>query len=249
MDCLTCRQLTKRFGGLVALDSIELEVASPNLVAVIGPNGAGKTTLIDIVTGLQKPDLGQCLWQGTDLTKVPSYRIARLGVSRSFQQLRLVWNVSVFENVLSSFPLYWGEALASSIRLWGMSSTENERRSQAAYLLSLVGLADCQSRLAAELSYGDQKLLSVACLIATGASLLLLDEPFAGVYGPSRVVMMKILRELRSRGKLVMFVEHDLSVVREVSEYVIALSAGSIISQGSTAVALSSAEVSEAYFG
>ena len=243
---IRCEGLRKSFDGVGALRDICLQLPPKGIVAIIGPNGAGKTTLLNILTGFLRPDSGHCFVGQHDTTRLSPYRVARLGITRTFQDLRLITQVSVLENVLLAQPRQRGEHLLASLLRFGVAE-EASNREEALRLLRFVGLQPMACEMAGELSYGQQKLLTVACCLATEASVLLLDEPVAGVHPAMVSNILDLLRQLRKNGKLIVFIEHDISAVRQVADLVIVMDEGKIIAQGLPAEVLERREIMEAY--
>lgn len=247
METLRCERLRKTFDGSRALDGISLEFPSSGITAIIGPNGAGKTTLLNVVTGFIRPDGGRCFLGCRDTTGLPPHCIARLGVARTFQDLRLLLQVPVLDNVLVACPNQRGERFLPALLRFGVAAEEARNVREAMRLLRFVGLQDETSELAGELSYGQQKLLTLACCLATRARILLLDEPVAGVHPEIVARILGLLRELRDAGKLIVFIEHDISAVRQVADSVIVLGQGRVIAQGAPGEVLERPEIIEAY--
>lgn len=179
---LRCEGLTKAFDGIRALADVNLQFPSSGIVAIIGPNGAGKTTLLNVLTGFLRPDAGRCFFSERETTHFPPHRIAQLGIARTFQDLRLILQVPTLENVLLARPRQRGERLLVALLRFGGAAEETRDYDEAIRLLGFVGLEEKTTELAGELSYGQQKLLTLACCLATAARILLLDEPVAGVH-------------------------------------------------------------------
>ena len=182
MDTIRCDRLCKSFDGIRAVADLTLELPETGVVAIIGPNGAGKTTLLNLLTGFLRPDSGRCLLGGREITQLAPHRIARLGVGRTFQDLRLIEQVPGLENVMLARPNQRGEGLLAALLRFGVAKEEAANREEAMRLLRFVGLADKAAELAGELSYGEQKLLTIACCLATEARILFFDEPVTGVH-------------------------------------------------------------------
>jgi ABC-type branched-subunit amino acid transport system ATPase component len=246
MQGLRCERLGVAFGGVSALIDVDITLQPGRITAIIGPNGAGKTTLFNVLTGLLKPDSGRCYLGEREVTWLPPHRIARLGVARAFQELRLIQEMSVLDNVLLAAPPTRGETLYGALLGLG-AAEEMEHGAQAAQILRFVGLADQSSGAAGELSYGQQKLLSLACCVATGASILLLDEPIAGVHPKLAEEILTLLVELRGRGTTIVFVEHDLEAVRRFAEHIIVMDGGRTVAEGPPETVLNRPEVLGAY--
>lgn len=249
MPGLRCRNVCKSFDGVRALADLNLELHEGGITAIIGPNGAGKTTLLNVLTGFLRPDSGRCFLGDREITGLAPYEISRHGVARSFQELRLIRHVSVLENVLLARPGQSGEKLLSVFRFRRLADEERRHRDACFGLLETVGLAHKANRLAAELSYGEQKLLSLACCLATEAKVLLLDEPVAGLNPEARAAMLGLVQGLSREGSLVALVEHDLDAVQKVANSVIVMSGGRVIAEGAPSDVLAGREILEAYLG
>jgi len=247
MEILRCENLRKTFNGSQALTGLSLELPTSGITAIIGPNGAGKTTLLNILTGFIQPDDGRCFFGCREITRLPPHRIVRLGVGRTFQDLRLTLQVSVLENVLVACPNQRGERLLPALLRVGVAADDVRNQAEAIRLLRFVGLEQKGEELAGELSYGQQKLLTLVCCLATGAQILLLDEPVAGIHPEMAARLLDLLRELRDTGKLVVFVEHDIASVRQVADSVIVMDQGNVIAQGPPSEILDRPEIIEAY--
>jgi ABC-type branched-subunit amino acid transport system ATPase component len=244
---LRCENLSKSFDGTRALAEVSVTFQENGIVAVIGPNGAGKTTLLNVLTGFLAPQSGRFYLGERELTGLAPYRIARLGIARTFQDLRLISQVSVLENVLLARPNQKGERLLPALLQFGVAAEEKLNHAEAMRWLKFVGLADAAEQPAGELSYGQQKLLTLACCLATEAKILLLDEPVAGVHPEMIQKILGLLSELRGQGKLVVFIEHDIAAVRQIADRVIVMDEGKIIAQGKPAEVLERPEIIEAY--
>jgi len=237
----------KSFGGVSALIDINLRFSTSGIIAVIGPNGAGKTTLFNVMSGWQRPDSGRCSFAGRDVTRLAPFQVAQLGVARTFQDLRLIQEVSVLENVLLARPRQRGEILLWAIIGIGIAGDERRNRESAINNLIAVGLQDKIRLKAGELSYGEQKLLTLACCVASDAPTLLLDEPVAGVHPGMIQSISEILFRMKSAGKLVVLIEHNIDVIREVADQVIVMDAGRVIAVGPPRDVLDRPEILKAY--
>lgn len=247
MVAFRCVGITKTFDGVSALNDVSVEIPSSGITAIIGPNGAGKTTLLNILTGFLQPNAGRCFLDGREITHLAPHYIVGLGVARTFQDLRLVSQISVLDNVLLGRPHQRGENLVNAVLRYRVAQEEAQNQEEAMRLLQLVGLANEASRPAGELSYGQQKLLTLACCLATEARILFLDEPVAGVFPALASQILALLRQLRNEGKVVVFIEHDISAVRQAADHVIVMDEGKIIVQGRPADVLERPEIMEAY--
>jgi len=249
MTMLRCDALSKRFDGTQALVGVPARFPASGIIAVIGPNGAGKTTLINVLTGSLMADSGRCFLGDRDITRLRPHRVARLGLTRTFQDLRLIRQVSVLENVMLARPNQRGEKLWAALVRFGTSTEEACTREASLRTLELVGLRHKAGDLAGEISYGQQKLLALACCLATEPRVLLLDEPVAGVHPELVGRILELMRELRDGGRLIIFVEHDIAAVRQVADSVIVMDDGRIIAQGPPDQVLQRPEIMEAYVG
>lgn len=249
MQSFCCENLSKSFDGVHAVEGVSLDFPAAGIAAIIGPNGAGKTTLLNILTGFIRPNTGRCFLGDTDTTHMAPHCIARLGVARTFQDLRLISQVSVLENVMLARPHQRGERLLPALLRFGVAAEEKMNRERAMSLLEFVGLSEKTIELAGELSFGQQKLLTLACCLATEARLLLLDEPVAGVAPEMVARILDLLRQLRDDGKLIVFIEHDIEAVRQAADVVIVMDDGKVIAQGPTREVLERPEIMEAYLG
>lgn len=249
MNTLRCDRLRKSFSGVCALADIRLQFPQSGITAIVGPNGAGKTTLINIMTGFLRPDSGRCFLGEREITRLAPHRIARLGVARTFQDLRLIQQISVLENALLACPNQKGEHLIKALLRLDVRTVETKNRVKVEQILKFVGLEDNALGLARELSYGQQKLLTLTCCLATEARILILDEPIAGVHPVMAVRILDLLRQLREQGKQIIFIEHDLGAVRQLADQIIVMDAGKVIAQGQPGEILKQREILEAYLG
>ncbi len=218
------------------------------ILGLIGPNGAGKTTLFHVISGFLAPDSGRAVFRGTSLLGLPPYRIARAGIARTFQNLRLIRQLSVLDNVLLSFREQPGEKLGNVFFRWRKSRAhEAANREEAVSLLEEAGLAEKVNDPAEGLSYGQQKLLSLVCCLAAKADLLLLDEPVAGIAPEMIEKMLGIIRGLPAKGKSIILIEHNLDAVMQVCDRVVFMDAGAKVSEGTPEEVRNDPKVIEAY--
>jgi neutral amino acid transport system ATP-binding protein len=243
--------VTRRFGGLRALDGASFRVERSSITSLIGPNGAGKSTLFNIVTGFLRPDAGRVLFQGRSITGQPPHRIARAGLVRTFQAPRALARLSVLDNLLLAAPGHPGERLGRLFlphRSW--RRREQEARERAEELLRLVRLQAHAHDLAGTLSGGQRKLLDLARALMAEPCLLLLDEPLAGVSPALRAQLLEHMAEVRrQRGITVLLVEHDLEAVMRVSDRVIVMGEGRVIASGAPDEVRADPAVVDAYLG
>lgn len=244
------KDLTKHFGGLRALEEVSFKVREGSIVSVIGPNGAGKTTLFNCLTGLTRPTSGHIYLKDKEITGLPPHEIVRYGVARTFQNIRIFKEMTVLENVMVGEHIHIKTGLLSTImRGKGFRSKEQEAADLAMEYLGFVGLEDRANTAAFNLSYGDQKRLEIARALATKPSILLLDEPTAGMNPQETSAVMELILRLQKIGKTIILIEHDMKVVMGISEMIVVLDHGVKIAEGTPDVVRMDPLVIEAYLG
>jgi branched-chain amino acid transport system ATP-binding protein len=242
--------LDHRFGGLRALNTCSFTIAQGGITCLVGPNGAGKTTIFNVITGFLRPNEGTVTFRGRSLNGLKPQAIVHAGIARTFQNLRLFTDLSALDNVMVGLPRQSGEEpLAAIFRPLHAARAQARRREEARATLEHVGLADRAGDLVRNLSYGEQKLLTVARLLATGAELLLLDEPASGLSAGALEAVMALLRRLQSEGKTLLVVEHNTRVVQQIADDVLFLHQGHLMAQGTPAAIINDPALAEIYFG
>ncbi len=246
---LVADNVSRQFGGLTAVDVAHLEIPRGKITALIGPNGAGKTTLFNLLTGFDKPTTGTWTFEGKSLAGVASYKVARLGMIRTFQLTKSLSMLSVIENMRLGAQKQGGERfLTALIRpLW--RAAENRITEQAEELLKRFKLDAKRDDFAASLSGGQRKLLEMARALMAEPKLVMLDEPMAGVNPALTQSLLDHIKDLKSNGTTVLFVEHDMHMVRHISDWVVVMAEGRIVAEGPPAQVMKDQAVIDAYLG
>ena len=241
------------FGGLKAVQNLNLEIEKKQLYGLVGPNGAGKTTVFNMLTGVYLPTTGKFFLNGEDLTGKSQETINHKGIARTFQNIRLFNNMSVIRNVLvglHSRPEYKCNPFVSMLRLPAHFENEKRMRDKAKEFLRIVGLEDERNNLACNLPYGKQRKLEIARALATNPTLLLLDEPAAGMNPHETEELMSIIRKIRDDFDMtILLIEHDMKFVAGLCDKITVLNFGTVLAEGDTKTALNDPEVVKAYIG
>jgi branched-chain amino acid transport system ATP-binding protein len=247
---LRVEALTRRFGGVVAVDNVSFDVREGEIVGLIGPNGAGKTTVINLLTGLFKPSGGAITFGDARLDRLPAHRIARAGVARTYQNIRLFRGLSALDNVIVGTHGHTRAPFAARLVFApGVRREEEAARDRARTLLARVNLAGRAEARATSLPYGEQRRLEIARALAARPRLLLLDEPAAGMNPAEMDQLIALIRSLRDEGQTILLIEHNMQVVMGVCDRIVVLNFGRSIAEGSPAEISANKDVIAAYLG
>jgi branched-chain amino acid transport system ATP-binding protein len=246
---LIADNIVRQFGGLTAVNVKHLEIQRGSITALIGPNGAGKTTFFNLLTGYDSPNSGTWSFNGKALNGIPPHKVARLGMVRTFQLTKALYRLTVLENMLLGAKQQKGESVLFSVFPWIWRAQEEAIRVKAVSILEKFKLIEKQDDFAAALSGGQRKLLEMARALMVEPEMVMLDEPMAGVNPALKQSLLEHIKELRNEGKTVLFVEHDMDMVHEISDWVIVMAQGEIIAEGTPSTVMGNTQVIEAYLG
>jgi len=244
VEILKTRNLSKRFGGLTAVNRVELSIEENRLTSIIGPNGAGKTTLFNLLTGLLKPDEGNIFLRDVDITGYPPQRIVKQGMARSFQILNIFTDLTLFENIRIAVQAEQGHGfeILSSI------NSLDEVNKKTAEIINAIGLNGKENAIAKNLSYGDKRIVEIGMALACNPKLLLLDEPTSGLATKETGSMANFIKNL-AKNLTIVLIEHDMNIVLSISDHIAVLHQGRVIAEGTPDTIRQNDEVQEAYLG
>jgi branched-chain amino acid transport system ATP-binding protein len=247
---LEIKQVSKYFGGLVAVNKVDLEVHNSEIVGLIGPNGAGKSTLINVISGFYPSSEGMMVYNGHNITRKKTHQIAKLGIGRTFQLSNLFTSLSALDNVVTGFHMSYKRPMWT--RLLGLPSARKEEkdlRIKAGEIMDFMQIGAFKDELAGSLPHGHQRILEICIALATNPSLLLLDEPLTGMNQTEIQTMIGIIQEIRKRGIAILLIEHNMTAVMSLCDRIVVLNFGEKIVEGTPKEVQENQQVIEAYLG
>ena len=241
-EILKTDKLTKNFDGIHAVDHLSISIEEGKITSIVGPNGSGKTTLINLISGVKPIDNGHIIIKGISLSKIRSYETSSFGITRTFQNIKLFEQMTILDNIL---------VVITKRNLWSalFEKHKDYHLKQAEEVLRRVNLWEKKNELAVNLSYGQRKLLEIARALSMDANIFLFDEPFAGLFPEMRKIIVSIIKELKEHGKTIILIEHNMDLIRELSDHLIVMDEGKLLSEGNPEKVLCQKNVIEAYLG
>lgn len=250
MRILEAKGITKSFGGLTAVNNVDFHIDEGEIVSLIGPNGAGKTTFFNLITGIYEPTKGEVYFLGEKLKKSKPYEITKLGIGRTFQNIRLFSSMTVLENVMiGQYCRTSANLFSAIIKTPRAAKEEKEVKEKALEILDFLDLTDVKDEIAVSLPYGHQRRVEIARALATEPKLLLLDEPAAGMNTGEKVEMTELIKKIRDKGYTILVIEHDMKLVMGISDRIVVLDYGNKIAEGLPEEIQKNERVIAAYLG
>lgn len=239
---LETKNLIKNFDGIHAVDHLSVSIEEGKITSIVGPNGSGKTTLVNLISGVKQIDGGQIIIKGISLSKIKTHEVSSFGITRTFQNIKLFEQMTILDNIL---------VVITKRNLWSalFEKHKDYHLKQAEEVLRRVNLWEKKNELAVNLSYGQRKLLEIARAISMDVNIFLFDEPFAGLFPEMRKIIVSVIKELKEHGKTIILIEHNMDLIRELSDHLIVMDEGKLLAEGNPEKVLSQKNVIEAYLG